>query len=31
LTTWREKFGALVAEHRGEETVLLEKPQTYRT
>ncbi|MDR7866133.1 MAG: aminoacyl-tRNA hydrolase [Sporomusaceae bacterium] len=26
---WREKFGALVAEHRGEETVLLVKPQTY--
>jgi PTH1 family peptidyl-tRNA hydrolase len=29
VTTRRGKFGALVAEHRGEETVLLVKPQTY--
>ncbi len=29
VATWREKFGALVAEHRGQETVLLVKPQTY--
>jgi PTH1 family peptidyl-tRNA hydrolase len=29
VANWREKFGALVAEHRGEETVLLVKPQTY--
>lgn len=29
VANWREKFGALVAEHRGQETVLLVKPQTY--
>lgn len=26
---WRDKFNAQVAEHRGQETVLLVKPQTY--
>ncbi len=29
VANWREKFGSQVAEHRGEETVLLVKPQTY--
>jgi len=29
VTAWREKFSALMAEHRGAETVLLVKPQTY--
>lgn len=29
VTTWRERYHALVAEYRGEETVLLVKPQTY--
>ena len=29
ITAWRNKFDALVAEHRGEEPILLIKPQTY--
>lgn len=29
ITGWRERYNALVAEHRAEETVLLVKPQTY--
>ncbi len=29
ITTWRERYNGLVAEYRGEETVLLVKPQTY--
>lgn len=29
VTTWRERYNALVAEYRGEETVLLVKPQTF--
>lgn len=29
VAVWREKFSALVAEHRGAETILLVKPQTY--
>ncbi|MDF2875814.1 MAG: pth [Sporomusa sp.] len=29
ITPWRERYNALVAEYRGEETVLLVKPLTY--
>jgi peptidyl-tRNA hydrolase len=29
VKNWREKFCALVAEHRGDEPILLVKPQTY--
>jgi PTH1 family peptidyl-tRNA hydrolase len=29
VTSWKERFAAVVAEHRGAETVLLVKPQTY--
>ncbi len=29
VTAWRERYSALVAEYRGEETVLLVKPQTF--
>lgn len=29
VTSWRERYNAQVAEYRGEETVLLVKPQTF--
>jgi PTH1 family peptidyl-tRNA hydrolase len=29
ITSWRERYTAAVAEYRGEETVLLVKPQTF--
>ncbi|CQR72841.1 Peptidyl-tRNA hydrolase [Sporomusa ovata DSM 2662] len=29
VTAWRERYNAAVAEYRGEETVLLVKPQTF--
>ena len=29
VASWRERYNALVAEYRGDETVLLVKPQTY--